>query len=182
MKIPQTGVVQSDIFISFTHRSDKKIKKAIEALKSKMMSIDGIYNIKDDMRYDDTILELDINSYGRELGFTQKSLTTKLKGYLKTEKISKITNIQGDQVDLKVAISQKNRVENFKSLLISVPNANTKVRLDEIAKISYIKKLTSIKKDDLNRVFSVSANMDKDKVSTGKFYIRDCSNNEKHKR
>jgi multidrug efflux pump subunit AcrB len=170
MNIPQTGVVQSDIFISFTHDSDEKIKKSIDLLKQKMTTIDGIHNIKDDMRYDDIILELDINSYGRELGFTQKSLITQLRGYLKAEKISKITNVEGEQIDLKVAISQKDRVENFESLLISVPNRDTKVRLNEIAQISYIKKLTSIKKDNLNRVFSVSASMDKERVSTGRFY------------
>ena len=170
INIPQTGVVKSDIFISFIHNDDKKVKKAINLLKLKMTNIEGIYNIKDDMKYNDVTLELDINDYGRKLGFTQKNLISRLSRYLKVEKISKITNKQEMQMELKVTISNKNRLKDFESLLIGVPNSIMKVSLNDIAQIAYIKKLTNIKKENLYKVYSISASIDKNVIVSSKFY------------
>ncbi len=170
INIPQTGVVKSDIFISFIHNDDKKVKQAINLLKLKMRNIAGIYNIKDDMKYTDVTLELDINDYGRKLGFTQKNLIARLSTYLKVEKISKITNKQKKQMELKVTISDKNRLKDFESLLIGVPNSIMKVSLNDIAQIAYIKKLTNIKKENLYKIYSISASVDKNVIVSSKFY------------
>lgn len=172
INIPQTGVTKSDIFISFSNNDDKKVKKSLEYLKKEMAKIDGVLNIKDDMDYSDISMQVDINDYGRRLGFSQGNIIDRLSSYLQTQKLTKVVNDSNELLELKLYVVDKTKLENFKSLMLEVPSSSQKVSLSDIAKITYEKTLSNIKKENLEKVFSVSADTDKELITSREFYSK----------
>ena len=170
ISIPQTGVVKSDIELSIAHKDNKKIEHSLTILKDKMQTIGHIYNIKDDMSYDEIKIELDVNTYGKKLGFTQELIVSKIKNFVSLKKLSKIVNTNNNLIELKVDFLKKNSVDKLENLSLKVPNNNQIVRLKDIAVLTFIKDITTIKKDDLKKVFTVTASLRKDKMSSRKFY------------
>lgn len=170
LNIPQTGVVKSDILISFSSNDEKKVKESIDFLKEKMSKINGLFNIKDDMDYSDISLLIDINDYGNRLGFTQKNIIESLRVYLKTQKLTKVINDNNELLELKLYVVDKTKFENFKTLMIEVPNSIQKVALFDISQITYKNTLSNIKKDNLEKVFSISASTEKKIMTSRKFY------------
>jgi len=168
--IPQTGVVKNDIAISLSNSSNELIQKAIEQIEAKAKTVNGVYNIKNDMNYDDLILEFDLNNYGKSLGFTQKDLTRTLRKYLTIQKITKLTNNDNQLVRFKLTVKDKKNLDQFNSLKIDIPNTNGKSSLLDITNIVYKKQISTIKKEDLQKVFTITASLDKKLSSSRKFY------------
>jgi len=168
--VPQTGVTKSDILISFSSNNEQKVEASIKALKKQMESIDGVLNIKDDMDYSDTALEININDYGRRLGFTQGNIIDRLSVYLTTNKVTKVVNTKNELLELKRDVLDKTNIDNFESLMLEIPQSTQKVSLLDICNITYKKTLSSIKKDNLVKVFSISADTDKSLITSGEFY------------
>lgn len=165
--IPQTGVVKSDIVMLVSHEDDREIKEAIETLKKKMQDTEGVYNIKDDMKYDNSDLQIDINSYGRELGFTQSGIINSLRSYLEIDKISRITNDKSELLEFKIGFLEKNSLQN---LQLQIPKTDKRVALKDIAILSFTKKTTMIKKEDMKKVYTLQASLDKKALTSRAFY------------
>ncbi len=170
ISIPQTGVVKNDISLSLSSQSNETMSKAIVLLKAKMQSLDGVSSVKDDMLYDDITLELEVNGYGEQLGFTQQNIIQSLTPYLRSEKISKISNKENELLELKLSVYEKNKFEKFEKLSIKLINEDVEVALKEIANIVYKKSLSGIRKENLQKVFSINANLDKKLLSSREFY------------
>lgn len=170
INIPQTGVVKSDIGFSFSSNDEEAVYKAITKLKKEMANIEGVSNIKDDMQYDDISLIIEPNDYATQLGFTQKSLIATLSKYLRSEEVSKISNKQNEFLELKLSVKEKNRFEKFENLQITVPEQNVQVALKDIVNIIYKKTLSSVRKEDLKKLFGISASLDKKVLTSREFY------------
>ncbi len=170
ISIPQTGVIKSDIEISLAGNDERKIQTYINDLKKEMSKIDGVLNVKDDMDYGEISMQIDLNEYGKRLGFTQKNIIYMLEMYLQTQKITKITNDSNELLDLQFYILDKTHLQNFKNLLIEIPNRSEKVLLFDIANITYTKTLSNIKKENQEKIFSITANTDKKRISSRRFY------------
>lgn len=170
INIPQTGVVKNDIEISIAHKNNEKIQTSINILKNTLKGMQSIYNVKDDMSYDEIKIELDINSYGKSLGFTQELIVSTIKDFVSLKKLSKIVNNNHDLVELKVDFLNKNSIHTLENLSLEVPNTDQRVRLKDIAILQFIKDITAIKKDNLEKVFTLTASIKKSKLSSRKFY------------
>ncbi len=170
ISIPQTGVVKSDIEISLAGNNEEKIQTYITALKKEMSNIQGILNIKDDMNYNEVSMQIDLNEYGKRLGFTQKNIIQILEIYLQTQKITKVTNDSNELLDLQFYILNKTDLKNFENLLIEVPNRSEKVLLFDIATITYTHTLSNIKKENQEKIFTITAHTDKKRISSRRFY------------
>ena len=120
--------------------------------------IEGLYNIKDDMRYDSNELHIDINSYGKELGFTQSGIIKSLRSYLEIDKISKVTNDKGALLEFKIGFLDKNPLQN---LQLQIPKTDKWVALKDIDILSFTKKTIMIKKEDMKNVYTIEASLDK---------------------
>ncbi len=168
--IPQTGVVKSDIVMLISHKDDIKIKETIEALKKQMRNTKGVYNIKDDMKYDNSDLQIDINSYGKQLGFTQLVIIGALREYIQTDYISKIVNDKKEFIEFKIGFLDKNSLQRFKNLSINIPNTEQNVALKDIATLSYFKKATMIKKENMKKVYTLQASLEKKVITSRAFY------------
>lgn len=170
INIPQTGVIKSDAEIALSHRDNEKIKKGLVAIQDKMRIIDGVMEIKNDMNQDELKAQIRLNSYGKSLGFTQEILSTKVRAFVSRQKLSKIVDTNSNLIELKVDFSNQDTLESLYSLSLDVPLYESYVCLKDVAHIEFIKDTTTIKKEDLNKIFTVSANFDKRKMNSRKFY------------
>jgi len=171
LTIPQTGATQSDIVILISDEDDKRIYETLQKLKNKMRTIEGVYNIKDDMKYDNIDMQITINSYGKQLGFTQKSLIEMLRNYVKRDRVAKIINTENEFIELKNGFYGVDNLQHLQSLYLDIPNSTQQVRLNDIAIIELIKKATTIKKDNLQKVYTLQASLDKKRTTSDEFYI-----------
>lgn len=170
LDIPQTGVVKSDIVMLVSHQDDTKIKETIETLKKQMQDTEGVYDIKDDMKYDNSDLQIDINSYGKQLGFTQLAIIKVLRKYIEIDKLSKVVNDKKEFMEFKIGFLDKNSLQGLKNLSINIPNTEQNVALKDIAILSYFKKATMIRKEDMKKVYTLQASLEKKVITSRAFY------------
>lgn len=168
--IPQTGVVQSDVVILVSHDNDTKIRETLDKLTKKMKEVKGIYNVKDDMKFDNNDLEIDINSYGKSLGFTQLQIIKALREFIQLERLSKVVNNKNEFMELKIRFLNKNNLETLKSLKLEVPNKDQIVALRDISIISITKRATTVRKEDMQKVYSIQASLHKKIITSRQFY------------
>ena len=165
--VPGTGVVESDIEISFV-ASDKLANEAIEKLEKKMQNIDGVYNITNDMIEGRKELKLKINSYGATLGFNEKMINNTLRMLFAKAEISKMY-YKGELIKIKSQDSKKDYLQTLENLYINVPNSFQKVRLSDIVDFIYLPNYTKIHKEDGKKIWSVYGSLDKNKITSAEF-------------
>ncbi len=168
-QIPQTGVVKDDIALQITAPSDRKTKEAIEQIEHQMRSMEGVYNIKNDMDYNDIDLVLDVNAYGKSLGFTQAILVRELSRYLTLLEISKVSNNE-ELIKFKIKTVGKNHLENLENLKLEVANTEQMVRLKDIAQMQMQRKISTIKKENGEKIFTLTASLEKNKITSRLFF------------
>lgn len=170
IKIPQTGVVKSDIAILISASNEDKIKASMEKIKNKMNTLGGVSSIKDDMDYGTLDIVIDINPYGKSIGFTQAIIATRLKKQLITQEISMVTNTENESVDLKLKMLSRKQLDNLENLNIELPESKQLVALKDIAHIAVSQSITIIKKENMEIVFAITADLDKKKMTSKHFY------------
>ena len=168
-KIPQTGVVKDDIALQITDNSDAKIKKAIDKIEEKMRTIEGVYNIKNDMDYNDIDLVMDVNNYGKSLGFTQAILVRELQRYLTLQEISKVSTNE-ELVRFKIKVSNKNRLKNLENFEFKIEESEEIVKLKDIATMQMIRKISTIKKENAKKIFTLTAGLNKSQITSRPFF------------
>jgi len=170
INIPQTGVVKNDVEISLSHKNNEKIKEALENLEVAIKKIEGVHSIKDDMKYDELKAEIMLNTFGNSLGFTQKIIISKVRNFISLQKLSKIVDTNSELIELRVNYTDHDSLNALYNLSLEVPNQTYNVCLKDIAIVSFTKDITTIKKDDLQKIFTLSASFNKDKISSRIFY------------
>lgn len=170
INIPQTGVVKSDIEISVSHEHNEKIEQGIKKLVDKISAMEGVYGIKDDMNMDDMKAQIELNSYGAGLGFTREAVISKVREFVSLQKLSKVVDVNSNLIELKVDFAGCEDMESLYNLSLDIPSKEGSVSLKEIALVSFTRDAAVIKKENLNKIFTVSANFDKKKMSSRKFY------------
>ncbi|EQB35356.1 hypothetical protein M947_08725 [Sulfurimonas hongkongensis] len=170
INIPQTGVVKNDVEISLSHKNNEKIKEALESLELAIKNIDGVHSIKNDMKYDEIKAEILLNTFGNSLGFTQKAIITKVRNFISLQKLSKIVDTNSELIELRVNYGDHENLNALYDLSLEVPNQNYNVCLKDIAIVNFSKDITTIKKDDLQKIFTLNASFDKEKISSRIFY------------
>ncbi|QFR49983.1 efflux RND transporter permease subunit [Sulfurimonas lithotrophica] len=168
--IPQTGVVNNDIEISISHKNNETITKAIKIIQEKMQNISGVGNIKNDMNFDDIVIELNLNNYAKSLGFTQKEFINTIRKYLIIQDVTKITNASSELIKLQLTSKHKDDYALFKNIEVDIPQSNLKVNILDIVNIKHSKNISTIKKEDLKKIFTITASLDKKQTSSREFY------------
>ncbi len=170
INIPQTGVVKNDIVISVSHKNNNKIQEVINSIKKNMQDMEYINNINDDMNFDEIKIDIDLNTYGRSLGFTQTSLVKKVRNLISNKDLSKVINTKLNLIQLQVDFLNKKDIKTIKNLSLEVPNSSKVIFLKDIANLYFTKDVTNIKKDNLRKVFTITANIEKKHLSSREFF------------
>ncbi|MGP1560959.1 MAG: efflux RND transporter permease subunit [Helicobacteraceae bacterium] len=169
IEIPQTGATKSDFFISFYGENMDAIRRALQDLRKTLEKIDGVEAIKDTMLLNNTLIELELNSYAQDLGLSQNLLIDALRTHLVSKSIYKM---QGKStVDLSYESLSKDDLQEMLRLGIKTPSGQTA----SLADLVIVKKTlapAAIKKQDKNIIFSLYSGLDKTKITSGEIYAK----------
>jgi len=163
--VPGAGIVAHDIEIGVNTTSDKKTLAALQKIKDKLGSIQGVYNISDDADIGEKELKLRLNRYGQMLGFNEQLLQAQLKAYYLDGEYGKMFNHNG-LISIKIQSDLKDHIDSIKRLEVVLPNSNQKVALSDIVDFIYKQGFVTIKKEDGKRIRSVFATLDKKVITS----------------
>ena len=167
VKVPGAGIVKSDIELAFSGKT-KDIKKALKIVEDKMKTIDGVFNVSDDMLSGEKELKLRVNRYGQSLGFNEIGLSRVLKDYFQKAEIGRM--FKGDDlIKIKSELLDKDSFEKFKNFYVDVPGSFKKVRLKDIADFIIRPSYTEIFKDNGKRIRTVFGSLNKKKLTSAEF-------------
>lgn len=161
--VPQTGVTGYDVELGLSHRDTQKVLDALEKLKAKLASIEGVNDITDNAKEGTQEVKFRINEYGQQLGFSETYLTSVLKGIFLQGEYGKMFDNSG-LIRVKIQDIAKDSIDTLNSIKLSTPEGNAVVRLKDIADFYYKGSFVKIFKEDSERVRSVFARVDAKKI------------------
>ncbi len=162
--VPQTGVVSNDIDIGIVDSGKVDVDKAIKIIKDELSKINGVKSINSNKKDGPKEVKLKINSYGQELGFSEKYLIRELRGLFLEAEYGKMLDRFGI-VRIKLKDINKDKNFNLENLYISTPDGRKKVQLKDIANFIYIKSPLVLYKDNSKRVWDITAQTTKGVVT-----------------
>ena len=167
VEVPGAGIVKSDIELAFSGKTED-IKKALKIVEDKMKTIDGVFNVSDDMLSGEKELKLRVNKYGQSLGFNEIGLSRVLKDYFQKAEIGKM--FKGDElIKIKSELLDKDSFEKFKNFYVDIPGSFKKVRLKDVADFIIRPSYTEIFKDNGKRIRTVFGSLNKKKLTSAEF-------------
>jgi len=160
--VPQAGIVGHDIEISISGADNQKLQSALKVLESNLSKISGVEDIEDDAKDGPRELKLSINEYGRSLGFDEGSVISALRGLFLDAEYSKAFDKKGL---IYIKIEDINRLKDIDIASLNISTADGKfVRLSDIANFKYKDSKLRIFKENGEKIWTVTARADKEKV------------------
>ncbi len=161
--VPQTGIVGHDIEIGLGHADDNKTMNAVATLKKRLESIDGVSEVLDNAKEGPLELKLRINRYGQRLGFNEQNLVRELRGLFLEAEFGKMFD-SGGLIRIRLEDPRKRGNFDIKHLQVGIPGTGKSVALDDIADFVYKKSMLKLYKEDGERLWTVTARVDKSKI------------------
>jgi len=162
--VPQTGIVKNDVEVDIVEKEGLNSDIAIKKIEDKLKHIKGVTAVSSDKIPGPIELKLKINKYGQNLGFSESYLINSLRGlFLEAEYGKMLGNIG----IIRITLQDKNKDNryNIKNLKIQTPDGQKKVALKDIADFIYKQSQLTLYKDNAKRVWSVSAQTIKGKIT-----------------
>ena len=159
-KVPGAGVVAFDLEISLSVDEDVDVLSGLDALKSELENIDGVYNIADDADIGEKELKLRVNGYGQELGFNEEIVSNELRAYYLKGEYGKLFNSSG-LIRIKLESDVNKDISSINAIELQVPASDQYVALKDVCDFVYIQSFVTLKKEDGKRIRSVYASLDK---------------------
>ena len=135
----------------------------MQKVKAKLASLDGVKDISDNAQAGTQELKLRVNEYGQQLGFNEAYITSALKGIFLQGEYGKMFDNTG-LVRIKIEDIQKDSLQTLDAIKLTTPDGTTVVRLKEICDFYYQESFVKIFKEDSERVRSVFARVDAQKI------------------
>ncbi|MDT8339269.1 MAG: efflux RND transporter permease subunit, partial [Sulfurimonas sp.] len=142
----------------------QKAIRAVKTIEDSFSSIEGIEYFGNNIKVGTDEIKLKLNSYGEELGITEKLLGNYIAKLYLSLKIATIYDGK-ELLDVKIkSLNFKDDLDSFKKLEIPLQN-NTFVKLEDICEFEKVTALEMLVKDDAHTTFYVFANVDPSKVT-----------------
>ena len=153
-----SGIVSNDIEILLSFPDRKKLMLVIAEVKKELNAIDGIVFVDDSAKWGTKELKLDLNVYGKELGFTQANIGTVLSSSYLEGRQSKVLGKEGI-IEIKTKSLQKDSLDALKNYEIETANGLSRVLLGDICDFSYQRGFETLYKHNGVDVKMVFANV-----------------------
>lgn len=156
----KVGPIKTDIKIGLSGNDNSKIITAVAMLEKELKQIDGTRNIANSLKFGIDEIKLKVNKYGAQLGVTESYLGSYLSNmYLLKKKSVALDHTQ--MLDIKIQSLHKDDYQSFKNLEIPLKDG-TYIALHQIADFEVIKGFEQLIKDDAQKNFYVTSNVDPD--------------------
>ncbi len=167
--VPQVGIVKSDIVVSFSSDSQKKILWAVNLLEKKMKRIKGVYNIYNDATLGSYEFKIKVNPYGHKLGINDGNLYNVLRGFFGEAEFDKTFDKDGI-TEIIFKDKNKNSINELRHFRINIPNTHKYIELNKIANFIIYRTFKKIHKYNGIAAKSVYATLNKHIITVAGFY------------
>jgi HAE1 family hydrophobic/amphiphilic exporter-1 len=158
--VQQAGIVSNDIDIGVEHPDRATMLHALNRVKRKLATIDGVEDIGDNANEGERELKLRVNRYGQSLGFDEALVTSTLRGAFLKSEYAKMFNEEG-LVRLKIEDAYKESIQDLPQFQLTTPDGQQRVKLVDICDFTYQKSFVKIFKEDGEKVRSLFARVEK---------------------
>ncbi|MDX1808818.1 MAG: efflux RND transporter permease subunit [Sulfurospirillaceae bacterium] len=153
----RAGPVKSDIKIGIISNNTKDTKYAISKIEESLSKLKGIKSVSDDAKIGIDEIKIKLNSYGQELGLSEKTLGSILSDFFLEKKISTALDSK-DLLEIKTQSIDKDKLSTLKNMKIPIGDGR-KVMLSDIATFNISKSFEKVSKDFGETTFYVYANV-----------------------
>lgn len=158
------GNTKADIRIGVISDDYQKAIRAVKTIEDSFSNIEGIEYFGNNIKVGIDEIKLKLNSYGEELGITEKLLGNYISKLYLSLKIATIYDGK-ELLDVKIkSLNFKDDLDSFKKLEIPLQD-NTFVKLEDICEFEKVTALEMLVKDDAHTTFYVFANVDPSKIT-----------------
>ena len=168
VEVPGTGIVKSDILISLTEKDQNSLIKHLNQIKDALKNIKGVHSVYDDATLGAKLLKIELTPYAQQLGFTQKTIVSALRGFFSEGEFAK--TIEDDVIKIKLKDINKDRFELLQNFRVNIPNTTQKILLLKIANFKIENNFKKLNKYNGVLAKSVYANLDKKIITTAEVY------------
>jgi len=156
---PQGGPGGADIEVGVAGTDINEIRKQTTIMRDYIRRLPGVYDVRHDMDPGKLEIQYTLNNRGKELGLTQTQISNVIRtGYLGQEVVH-ITS-EGSRLPVRLIYSDPVRHSSaLNTLPITLASGKT-VYLGDVAKISIGRGLNTINRRDLQRLGTVTAEVD----------------------
>ncbi len=156
---PQGGPGGSDIEIGVEGHDVTALRRHADSVRDYLRRLPGVYDVRHDMDPGKLEIQYSLNDRGRELGLTQAQISNVIRtGYLGQEVVYVTAREQRMPVRL-IYTDPVRHSSALGELPITLPGGNT-VYLGDVADISIGRGLNTINRRDLQRLATVTAEVD----------------------
>lgn len=153
------GHTKADIRIGVISDDYQKALKAIRDIEESFSKVKGIKYFGDNVKVGVDELKLKLNTYGEELGITEKYLGKYISDLYLSKRVGTIFD-GNELVEIQVkTLNIEDDLEQFKQLKVPLKN-NIFVKLEDICEFEKVESLERLVKDDGETTFYVFANVD----------------------
>lgn len=161
------GAAGMPIDIQLSGRDFKALQAAAEAIKEKLASYEGLFDIKDNYSSGKREIQLDLLPSAAPLGLRQADLGRQVRAAFYGVEAQRI---QRGRDDIKVMVryppDERRSVENLEDLRIRTPEGR-ELPFDEVADYEIAEGFTAITRVDRRRVINITADADKSVADLG---------------
>ncbi len=162
--VQQTGIVSHDIEIGFSADDPKKMLAALHRVEENLTAMKGVEDVSTNANEGERELKLRVNEYGQQLGFTESSVVSTLRGAFLKAEYAKMFNDKG-LVRVKIEDAYKKTSRDIAAFKLTTPDGGQVVRLGDICDFYYQKSFVKIFKEDGVKVRSVFARVQKQVIT-----------------
>lgn len=138
------GPVRNDIELRLSGANSQKLQTAIDALKTKLGSINGVTDIADNMQLGDAEYRYSVNNYGQGLGLNDEDIALSVGNYFR-QKDQASTYDDNGIVKIKTKSIYKDSIAALKNFYIPVSGGKF-VALNEVVSFNIVRNFEKIEK------------------------------------
>jgi len=155
-----------DLRIELRANDDQSLFLAGDEIKQALLDIAGVSGIEDNLQPSQPQLNLSLNQQGRALGLTTNSLAIQLLQGFSGQVVQRYQR-NNDEIEVKVRYPEAERqnVADVMNAKVRTPDGSI-VALSSVANVSFAYTRDSISRIDNKRAVYISANVDKDIISS----------------
>ncbi|MGL1932286.1 MAG: efflux RND transporter permease subunit [Desulfotalea sp.] len=156
--------------VELTGSDDQTIAQAVEILKSRLATVKGVYDIKDDLSSPAPRIRLQLKEEAQHLGFTARDLASSIGDAFGGLEVQRV---QRGSEEVKVIVRYQNEkrkyIQDLLQTRIVAPNGK-RIPLTAIAKVFYDNQPVSVYRKNGLKTIEVTAKLDKKELSPTEAY------------
>jgi multidrug efflux pump subunit AcrB len=161
------GAAGMPIDIQLSGRDFAQLQAASEAIKAKLATYEGLFDIKDNYSSGKREIQLDILPSAEPLGLRQSDLGRQVRAAFYGVEAQRIQRGRDDiKVMVRYPLDERRSVENLEDLRIRSPDGR-EIPFDEVADFEITEGFASITRVDRRRVINITADADKSVADLG---------------